>query len=93
MSAIPDNPDTLLTTAQLAAALTEAGFPISAATLNTRVTRPGRYGSPPYRKFSTKRLYSWRLAQEWAEACLGPLATTAAEARQLSAASSADAAA
>jgi hypothetical protein len=85
-SAIPRDPDALLTADQLAAALTELGFRISARTLDTWVSRPGPNGSPPWQKWGVTRLrlYRWGSARVWAEKCLGPLARTAAESRRLS---------
>lgn len=41
MTFIPDDPDTLLTRDQTAAALTTAGFPVRAKTLATKATRGG----------------------------------------------------
>ncbi len=64
MTAIPENPDMLLTRSQTAAALTEAGYPISAATLSTRATRGG---GPPFRKFGPRALYPWGAALDWAK--------------------------
>jgi hypothetical protein len=46
MSAIPDNDEALLTAGQTSAALTEAGFPVAEATLDTKVTR-GRWPALP----------------------------------------------
>ena len=47
MTSIPNSPDQLLTRTELAAALTELGFPTSPATLATRATRGG---GPLFRK-------------------------------------------
>ena len=51
--AIPTDPETLLTRAALAEALTEAGFPVSRATLATKASRAvgrrfGNSGHGPY---------------------------------------------
>ena len=43
MTSIPENADALLTRERLADALTEAGYPIKAATLATKASR----GGPP----------------------------------------------
>lgn len=60
---IPDNPDTMLTRDQDAAALTAAGFPITASTLATMATRGG---GPAYRLFGRKPLYRWGDSLDWA---------------------------
>jgi hypothetical protein len=65
MAKIPDNQNTLLRRDQVAAALTEAGFPISKATLATKASRGN---SPPYRCFGRIPLYRWGDALAWAEA-------------------------
>lgn len=56
----------LLTRETAAAALTAAGYPISAATLATKATRGG---GPVYRKFSGRALYCWADLLAWAESC------------------------
>jgi hypothetical protein len=63
MTAIPENPDALLTREATAAALTAAGFPVSKATLATKATRSG---GPPYQLFGNKPLYRWDAALAWA---------------------------
>ena len=68
--------DALLSRADTAAALTEAGFPVSPATLATKATRGG---GPPYRLFGRKPLYEWGPTLEWAKARLSePVANTSA---------------
>ena len=84
MSAIPKDHDALLTTERLAAALTEAGYPIAPTTLATRVSRPGPTGSPPFQKWGVTRLYRWGPALQWAQSCLSRPARTSAEHRRLS---------
>jgi hypothetical protein len=64
MTHIPDNPDALLPRAHTAAALTEAGYPISPATLATAATRGG---GPPYQKFGSRPLYRWGDSLQWAK--------------------------
>jgi hypothetical protein len=64
---IPQNEDTLLNRSDTAAALTEVGFPIKAATLATRATRGG---GPPYQKFGRTALYKWADAVAWARSRL-----------------------
>jgi hypothetical protein len=73
MTAIPEKPDTFLRRAQTAAALTEAGYPVSAGTLSTNATRGG---GPPYRLFGRTPLYRWSDALAWAQnRCTDPHAT------------------
>jgi hypothetical protein len=66
-SSIPTHADALLTRDQVAAALTEAGFPTARATLATRATRGG---GPPYRLFGKKPLYTWGTSLAWARSRL-----------------------
>ena len=62
---IPSNPDALLTREAVAAALKAAGYPVAPATLATKATRGG---GPPYRLFSSRALYRWADALDWARA-------------------------
>jgi hypothetical protein len=62
---IPDNPNALLTREAVAAALKAAGYPVAPATLATKATRGG---GPPYRLFSSRALYRWADALDWAKA-------------------------
>lgn len=64
MSNIPHDPDRLLTRHATAAALTEAGFPTSPATLATKATRGG---GPLFVKFGARALYRWADALAWAQ--------------------------
>jgi hypothetical protein len=80
MTAIPDDPEALLTARQLSAALAEAGYRIAPATLNTRVSRGG---GPPYQKWNVTRLYRWGASLAWAQGCLSKPARTSAEHRRL----------
>ncbi len=64
---IPENPDALLTRDAVAAALTAAGYPVRAATLQTKATRGG---GPTYRAFGSRVLYRWGDALEWAQSRL-----------------------
>jgi hypothetical protein len=58
-------PNALLSRRQLAAALTEAGYPVAAGTLaNLAVSGLG----PKYRVFGRSSLYKWGDALHWAEA-------------------------
>lgn len=41
-----------------------AGYPVAHATLATKATRGG---GPPYRLFSSRALYRWADALEWAQ--------------------------
>jgi hypothetical protein len=70
--------DILLTRADVASALSEAGFPASAATLATKAV-PG--GGPPYQLFGRRPLYRWGAALEWAKARLSRPVTNTSEAR------------
>jgi len=61
---IPSSPDTLLRRAAAANALTEAGYPTSAATLATKATRGG---GPLFRLYGRVPLYRWGDAIAWAQ--------------------------
>jgi hypothetical protein len=63
-SSIPAELDTLLTRVQTAAALTEAGYPTSPATLATKACRGG---GPPYQMYGPRVLYLWGSSLEWAK--------------------------
>jgi alkylation response protein AidB-like acyl-CoA dehydrogenase len=76
MSKIPENLDALLPRALAAAALTEAGYPVSKATLATRATRGG---GPRYRLYGRKPLYRWGDALGWARARLSKPVTSTSE--------------
>jgi hypothetical protein len=79
---IPD--DALLSAEQLAAELTRRGYRISPKTLNTKVSRPGPTGSPPFEKWGPWRRYRFGPSLAWAQACLSTPARTSAEHRRLS---------
>jgi hypothetical protein len=64
MSGVPTDPKAMLTRDRTAAALTNAGFPVTSSTLATKATRGG---GPPYKLFGRKPLYTWSDALEWAE--------------------------
>ncbi len=64
---VPQALDTLLTRDAVAVALTEAGYPVSAATLATKATRGG---GPEYQLFNRRPLYRWGKALSWAESRL-----------------------
>ncbi len=70
------NPTALLTRDAVATALTDAGFPISGATLATKATRGG---GPPFRLFGRRPLYEWGAALGWAQSRLSEPATTTSE--------------
>lgn len=72
------HPDTLLPRKQAAAALTDAGYPIAAGTLDTKASRGN---GPPYRRFGKRALYRWGDLLAWAESCLTPPCRSAAQAR------------
>ncbi len=59
----PLTEDTRLQRKAAAAALTAAGYPVSAATLDSLVTRGG---GPPYVLFGKHAIYRWGDLLEWA---------------------------
>jgi hypothetical protein len=61
--------DTLFTRKQVARALTDAGYPVSPATLASAATRGG---GPPFQHFGPRVLYRWRDAIKWAQSRLTP---------------------
>jgi hypothetical protein len=68
MTVIPENPDTLLGRAEIAAALTARGYPIALRTLKTLAGRNGAEDrGPPYRVFGRAARYRWADALAWAE--------------------------
>jgi len=70
------DPDALLTRKKVAEALTEAGFPVSPTTLQTKVTRGG---GPIFRLFGRVPLYRWGDALDWAQSRLSaPMTSSAA---------------
>ena len=76
MVSVPNDPETWLRRNETAEALTEAGFPISPATL---ATKGSRGGGPRFRKFGRYPLYRWGDSLEWARSKLGPVVTSTAE--------------
>jgi hypothetical protein len=70
------NPESLLTRRASAAALTEAGYPTSPATLATLASRGG---GPRYRRFGRRVIYIWCDLITWAESRLTPVVTSTAE--------------
>jgi len=66
---IPTDPDTLLSRARTAQALTAFGYPVKPATLATKATRGG---GPPYQLFGRVPLYRWGDAVAWAQGRLSP---------------------
>jgi hypothetical protein len=67
----------LLSRTDAAKALTDAGFPVSPATLATKATRGG---GPRYRLFGRRPLYRWGDALEWAQARLSEPVSNSSEA-------------
>jgi hypothetical protein len=59
--------DTLLTRAEVAAALTDAGYPVASGTLQTKATRGD---GPPFMHFGPRVLYRWGTSLEWAKSRL-----------------------
>jgi hypothetical protein len=78
--------ETRLRRKPLSTALTEEGYPVSAAALETFASRGG---GPPYEKFGKYTLYPWGRALEWARRRRSPLAVTATEHRVAKACASA----
>ncbi len=76
----PDDPNTLLTRRDAAAALRAAGFPVAEKTLATKATRGG---GPPYSLFSGRALYRWGDALVWAQGCITPPRRSTSEADAL----------
>lgn len=76
MASVPEDPDTLLRRAALAAALTAKGYQTAHSTLATMATRGG---GPPYRLFGRIPLYRWGDALKWAEGRLGPPQSSTSE--------------
>jgi len=68
---------TLLRRQPCATNLTQAGYPISAKTLASMVSRGG---GPPYHKFGRAVLYRWSDVLAWAEARLSPVLTSTSQA-------------
>jgi len=73
---IPQDPDALLGRKQTADALTEAGYPVAAATLTTMASRGG---GPPYQLFGPRALYRWGDSLDWARQRLSSPRRSAAE--------------
>jgi hypothetical protein len=74
---VPSNPDALLRRARTALALSEAGYPTSAATLATLATRGG---GPQYQLYGRIPVYRWGNSLAWAEGRLSPPVCSSAEA-------------
>jgi hypothetical protein len=74
---IPIDSNTLLTRADTAKALTEAGYRTATSTLATKASRGG---GPPFRKFGSRAVYRWGDSLQWAESQLGPVITNTSEA-------------
>lgn len=58
------DPNALLNRTQAATALTDAGYPTSAATLATLASRGG---GPEYSRFGAHALYRWSNTLNWAK--------------------------
>jgi hypothetical protein len=69
VNAPPTDPDVRLTRDQLAVALSAAGYPISSATLATRVSRGE---GPPHAVWASRVYYRWGDALDWAKKCYRP---------------------
>jgi hypothetical protein len=72
------SPETLVRRAELAAALTEAGFPIATATLATMAVRGG--GPPPFQYFGRIPIYRWGASLDWARGRLSKPVSSTSEA-------------
>jgi hypothetical protein len=75
-SNIPSSLDALLTRSQTAAALTEAGYPTSPATLATKACRGG---GPAYQTYGARALYRWGSSLEWAKGRLSNVVHSTSE--------------
>jgi hypothetical protein len=64
---IPSDPETRLTRAETAEALSSLGFKTTKSTLATKAVRGG---GPVYQLFGTKPVYRWADALAWAESKL-----------------------
>jgi hypothetical protein len=73
---IPQDPDVLLGRKQTADALTEAGYPVTEATLTTKASRGG---GPPYKLFGPRALYRWGDSLAWPRSRLSAPRCSAAE--------------
>lgn len=80
MQSFSADPNALLTREQVAAALTDAGFPVRSKSLATMATRGG---GPTFRKFGSRPLYRWSDALDWAEARLSPPIRNSSEAGRI----------
>ncbi len=70
------SPDAMLPRNDAAAALTDAGFPTSPATLATKACRGG---GPPYRLYGRKPLYKLSDLLAWAEGRCSRTVTSTSE--------------
>ena len=77
VAALSIDPDTLLTRAATAQALTEAGFPTAKATLATKACRGG---GPPFQLYGRIPLYQWGTSLAWAQSRLSKAMRTTSEA-------------
>ena len=77
---IPENPDALLNRHHTAHALTEAGYPISPATLATKASRGG---GPPYQLFGPRVIYRWGSSLDWAKGRLSKSRTSTSADKQV----------
>ena len=75
--AIPNDPAARLRRRAMAAALTEAGFPITEKTLSTKASRGG---GPPFEKWGRFALYPWGPGLAWAHGRLSPPTRSTSEA-------------
>jgi hypothetical protein len=73
---IPADPEALLRRTATAVALTEAGYPTSAATLATMAVRGG---GPVHRCYGRIPLYRWGDALEWAKSRMSAPRRTTSE--------------
>jgi hypothetical protein len=80
---IPADPEALLRRTATAVALTEAGYPTSAATLATMAVRGG---GPVHRCYGRIPLYRWGDALEWAKSRMSAPRRTTSEIASASAA-------
>jgi hypothetical protein len=71
-------PETRLSRAELAVALTQRGFHITKTTLASMATRGN---GPPFQKFGKAVIYVWGPSLAWAESRLTPAVTSTSQLR------------
>jgi hypothetical protein len=75
---LPIDDEVIMSRADVAEALTMAGYRVSPSTLSTKVTRGG---GPPYSLFARRALYRWGDALAWARSTMVRPGSRAARSR------------